>query len=103
MAIQINKPLVTQEGFAVNECFGFLSIYILSDTWCNIAYYKSEADFNSGKQSLNIQELPSRCGLTISAETFWGTTLATDITNQCITQIEAVIGAGTCTIVTLEP
>jgi hypothetical protein len=67
MAILINKPLVTQEGFEVNECFGFLSIYILSDVWANIAYYKSEADFEAGKQSLNIQELPSRCGLTISA------------------------------------
>ena len=29
MAIQINKPLVTQEGFEVNQCFGFLSIYML--------------------------------------------------------------------------
>jgi len=103
MAIQINKPLVTQEGFEVNECFGFLSIYLLGDQWVNIAYYKSEADYLAGKQSLNIQELPSRCGLNITAETFWGTQLATDITNQCIAQIEAVIGTGTCTIVTLEP
>lgn len=103
MAIQINKPLVTQEGFEVNQCFGFLSIYLLGDAWVNIAYYKSEADFEAGKQSLNIQELPSRCGLTIDATTFWGTQLATDITNQCIAQIEAVIGTGTCTIVTLEP
>ena len=93
MAIKITKPLVTQEGFAVNECFGFLSIYMLSDSWSNIAYYKSEADYLAGKQSLNIQELPS----------FWGTELATDIHDQCIAQIEAVIGTGTCTIVTLEP
>jgi hypothetical protein len=103
MAILINKPLVTQEGFEVNQCFGFLSIYLLGDAWTNIAYYKSEADYLAGKQSLNIQELPSRCGLTLTAETFWGTQLATDITNQCIAQIEAVIGAGTCTIITLEP
>jgi hypothetical protein len=52
---------------------------------------------------LNIQELPSRCGLTLSAQQFWGNALASDITNQCIAQIEAVIGAGTCTIITLEP
>ena len=103
MAIKITKPLVTQEGFEVNECFGFLSIYILSDVWSNIAYYKSEADFLAGKQSLNIQELPSRCGITLTAEQFWGNALAADITNQCIAQIEAVIGTGTCTIITLEP
>lgn len=103
MAIQINKTLVTQEGFEVTQCFGFLSIYLLNDQWTNIAYYKSEADYEAGKQSLNIQELPSRCGLTISAETFWGTELATNIHDQCIAQIEAVIGAGTCSIVTLEP
>lgn len=103
MAIKITKPLVTQEGFEVNECFGFLSIYLLSDCWTNIAYYKSEADFEAGKQSLNIQELPSRCGLTLTAQEFWGNALAADITNQCIAQIEAVIGTGTCTIVTLEP
>jgi hypothetical protein len=103
MAIKITKPLVTQEGFEVNECFGFLSIYILGDCWANIAYYKSEADYLAGKQSLNIQELPSRCGLILSAEQFWGNALAADITNQCIAQIEAVIGTGTCTIITLEP
>ena len=103
MAIKITKPLVTQEGFEVNECFGFLSIYILSDVWSNIAYYKSEADYLAGKQSLNIQELPSRCGVTLTAEQFWGNALAADITNQCIAQIEAVIGTGTCTIITLEP
>jgi len=103
MAIKITKPLVTQEGFEVNECFGFLSIYLLSDSWTNIAYYKSEADYLAGKQSLNIQELPSRCGVTLTAEQFWGNALAADITNQCIAQIEAVIGTGTCTIITLEP
>lgn len=103
MAIQINKPLVTQEGFEVNQCFGFLSIYLLQDSWTNIAYYKSEADYLAGKQSLNIQELPSRCGLTLTAQQFWGNSLAADITNQCIAQIEAVIGTGTCTIITLEP
>lgn len=103
MAIKINKTLTTNEGFEVNECFGFLSIFMLGDSWVNLAYYKSEADFASGKQSLNIEELPSRCSLSISATEFWGTTLMTDIHNQCITQIEAVIGAGTCTIETLEP
>jgi hypothetical protein len=103
MAIQIDKTLVTQEGFVVDQCFGFLSIYLLDSSWCNIAYYKSEADYQAGKQSLNIQELPSRCGLTLSAQQFWGNALAADITNQCIAQIEAVIGTGTCTIITLEP
>ena len=103
MAIQIDKTLVTQEGFVVDQCFGFLSIYILGDCWTNLAYYKSEADYLAGKQSLNIQELPSRCGLTLSAQQFWGNALAADITNQCIAQIEAVIGTGTCTIITLEP
>ena len=102
MAIQIDKTLVTQEGFVVDQCFGFLSIYLLDSSWVNIAYYKSEADYEAGKQSLNIQELPSRCGLTLSAQQFWGNALAADITNQCIAQIEAVIGAGTCTIITLE-
>jgi len=103
MAIKINKPLVTSEGFTVNETFGFLGIYILNSSWTNIAYYKSEADYLAGKQSLNIPELPSRCGLEISAETFWSKDLATNIHEQCVTQIEAVTGAGTCEIITLEP
>lgn len=103
MAIKVTKDLVTSEGFAVSECFCFLSIYLTNGTWSNCAYYKSEADYEAGKQPLNIQELPTRFDLTISAETFWGTELATDIHNQCITQIEAVIGTGTCEIVTLEP
>jgi len=103
MAIKINKPLTTSEGFTVNETFGFLGIYILNDSWVNIAYFKSEADYLAGKQSLNIPELPSRCGLALDAQEFWGTDLMTNIHDQCITQIEAVTGAGTCTIITLEP
>jgi hypothetical protein len=102
MAIKVNTPLETSEGFAVNECFGFLNIYILNDSWCNISYFKSEADYLAGKQSLNLPNLPSRVSLDLSAETFWGTELATAIHNTCITDIESVTGAGTCTIVSLE-
>ena len=103
MAIKINKPLTTSEGFTVNETFGFLGIYLLGDSWTNIAYFKSEADYLAGKQSLNIPELPSRCGLALDAQEFWSTDLMTNIHDQCIAQIEAVTGAGTCSIVTLEP
>lgn len=103
MAIKVNKPLETSEGFTVNECFGFLNIYILNDSWCNISYFKSEADYVAGKQALNLPNLPSRVSLNLDAETFWGTELATAIHETCITDIEAVTGSGTCTIITLEP
>jgi|LakMenEpi03Aug12_release.lakeMendotaPanAssembly.Ray.scaffolds.fasta_scaffold482944_1 hypothetical protein len=103
MAIKINKPLETSEGFAVDTCFGFLNIYLLNDSWCNISYFKSEADYVAGKQSLNLPNLPSRVSLSLDAETFWGTALAESIHEVCVTDIEAVTGAGTCEIVTLEP
>jgi hypothetical protein len=103
MAIKVSTPLETSEGFTVNECFGFLNIYILNDSWCNISYFKSEADYASGKQALNLPNLPSRVSLDLSAETFWGTELATNIHEKCIVDIEAVTGSGTCAIVTLEP
>jgi len=102
MAIKITKELTTQEGFVVQECFGFLSIFMLNDSWTNVAYFKSEADYLAGKQPLNIAELPSRVSLDITAEQFWGTTLATDMHDKVKTAVEEVIGENTVTIVTLE-
>jgi hypothetical protein len=102
MAVKISKELTTQEGFVVSECFGFLSIYLLNDSWTNVSYFKSEADYLAGKSPLNIQELPSRVSLEITAEQFWGTTLATDMHEKVKAAVEAVTGEGTVTIVTLE-
>lgn len=102
MAIKISKELTTQEGFTVTECFGFLSIYLLNDAWTNVSYFKSEADYLAGKQPLNIEELPSRVGLELTAAEFWGTTLASDMHATVKTAVEEVTGADTVTIVTLE-
>ena len=102
MAIKISKELTTQEGFTVSECFGFLSIYLLNDAWTNISYFKSEADYVAGKQALNIEGLPSRVSLEITAEEFWGTSLAADMHADVKAAVEAVTGEGTVTIVTLE-
>jgi hypothetical protein len=102
MAIKISKELTTQEGFTVSECFGFLSIYLLNDAWTNISYFKSEADYLAGKQPLNIEELPSGVSLELTAAEFWGTSLAANMHADVKTAIEAVIGEGTVTVVTLE-
>ena len=102
MAIKISKELTTQEGFTVSECFGFLSIYLLNDAWTNISYFKSEADYLAGKQPLNIEGLPSRVGLELTAAEFWGTSLAADMHADVKTAVEAITGEGTVTVVTLE-
>ena len=103
MAIKINKVLETSEGFTVNECFGFLNIYLAKDSWCNLSYYKSEFDYLTGKQPLNLQSLPSRVSLIIDSETFWGTDLVETIHEICVADIEAVTGPDTCEIIKLEP
>jgi hypothetical protein len=57
MAVNISKDLTTQEGFVVSECFGFLSIYLLNDSWTNVSYFKSEADYLVKQFEDDIQKL----------------------------------------------
>ena len=102
MAIKISKELTTQEGFTVSECFGFLSIYLLNDAWTNISYFKSEADYLDGKQSLNIAELPSNVRFELTPAEFWGTELATVMHTAVKSAVEEVTGENTVSIVTLE-
>lgn len=102
MALSINKTLTTAEGFEVSGAFAFLNIYLLNDNWVNISYFKSEADWLSGKQSLNLPELPSRVGTDLTVAEFWGDGLVSLIHDKCIAKIEEVTGEGTVSIVTTE-
>ena len=102
MAIKINTPLTTDEGFEVSNAFGYLNIYILapSSNWVNLNYYKSEEDFIAGKSPLNINTIPSQVQTELTNAEFWGSSLALTITNKCVAAIEAVTGAGTVEIIT---
>jgi hypothetical protein len=101
MALQINSTLTTDEGFEVSNFFGYLNIYILqpNTNWVNLSYFKSEADWLSGKQPLNIQSLPSVVQTQLNSEDFWGQDLAMTIHNKCISQIESVTGSGTVEVI----
>lgn len=101
MAIQVNADLVTSEGFVLDGTFAYLNIYLLSDAWVNISYFKSEDDWKNGFQPLNL-DLPSRVGLDLTAQEFWGDGLITLVHEKCIGEIEKQTGEGTCTIVTTE-
>jgi hypothetical protein len=102
MALSINKTLTTAEGFEVSGAFAFLNIYLINDNWVNISYFKSEADWLSGKQSLNLPELPSRVSTNLTVDEFWGDGLMTLIHDKCKVQIEEVTGEGTVSIVTTQ-
>ena len=99
MAIKINTPLTTDEGFTVDNAFGYLNIYILApnSNWVNLNYYKSEEDFIAGKSPLNVSAIPSQVQTELTNAEFWGTALATVITEKCsisiriITQVANII------------
>jgi hypothetical protein len=101
MALQINSTLTTDEGFEVSNFFGYLNIYILqpNTNWVNLSYFKSEADWLSGKQPLNIQALPSVVQTQLNSEEFWGQDLAMTIHNKCVSQIESVTGPNTVEVI----
>lgn len=102
MAIKINTPITTDEGFVVDNAFGYLNIYLLTpgSNWVNLNYYKSEEDFVVGKSPLNINTIPSQVQTELTKDEFWGTNLAMTITNKCVDAIEAITGAGTVEIIT---
>lgn len=101
MAIKINTPITTDEGFVVDNAFGYLNIYILApnSNWVNLNYYKSEEDFIAGKSPLNVSSIPSQVQTELTNAEFWGTALATVITEKCVIAIEAVTGSGTVEII----
>jgi len=101
MAIKINTPITTDEGFTVDNAFGYLNIYILApnSNWVNLNYYKSEEDFIAGKAPLNVSAIPSQVQTELTNAEFWGTALATVITEKCVLAIEAVTGSGTVEII----
>jgi hypothetical protein len=101
MAIQVTSDLVTSEGFLLDGTFAYLNIYLLNDAWVNISYFKSEDDWRNGFQPLNV-DLPSRVGLDLTAQEFWGGNLVTLIHDKCVSEIEKRTGAKTCAIVTTE-
>jgi len=102
MALSINTTITTDEGFEVSNAFGYLNIFILApqSNWVNLSYFKSEADWVSGKAPLNVSTLPNQVQTELTSEEFWSTTLATTIHEKCQTAIEAITGAGTVTILT---
>jgi hypothetical protein len=103
MAIQINKNVITSDGFTVKP-FAFLDIQLYQPfSRALLTYYKDQAAFEAGTAPLNLPTLPSLVNAELTAQEFWGTDLATLIHNKCITAIEEVTGAATCAIVTLEP
>lgn len=101
MAIKINTPITTDEGFVVDNAFGYLNIYILApnSNWVNLNYYKSEEDFIAGKSPLNVSTIPNQVQTELTNAEFWGAT-GTIITEKCVTAIESITGAGTVEIIT---
>ena len=102
MALSINTPITTDEGFVVDNAFCYLNIYILSpnSNWCNLSYYKSESDWISGKTPLTISTLPNQVQTELTSNEFWSTTLALTISEKCQAAVEQVTGTGTVTILT---
>ena len=102
MALSINTPITTDEGFVVDNAFCYLNIYILSpnSNWCNLSYYKSESDWVSGKTPLTISTLPNQVQTELTSNEFWSTTLALTISEKCQAAVEQVTGPGTVTILT---
>jgi hypothetical protein len=102
MAIKINTPITTDEGFIVDNAFGYLNIYILApnSNWVNLNYYKSEEDFIAGKSPLNVNSIPSQVQTELTSTEFWGTSLALTITQKCVNAIEVITGPNTVEIIT---
>jgi hypothetical protein len=99
MALQINVPVTTDEGFEITNPFGYLNIYILNSNWANISYYKSYQDFISGKSQLNINTLPNQVQTNLTSQEFWGDNLAMLIHEKSVIEIEKVLGIGSVTII----
>ena len=101
MALSINTPITTDEGFVVDNAFGYLNIFILApqSNWVNLSYFKSEEDWVAGKSPLNVSSLPNQVQTELTSEEFWGSALANLIHEKCKANIEEVTGSGTVTIV----
>ena len=103
MAIQVNANVQTADGFTVQP-FAFLDIQLYQPfSRALITYYKDKAAYEAGQSPVNVPTLPTLSDSNLTAEEFWGTELATTIHDKAIALIEEVTGAGTCTIVKLEP
>lgn len=102
MALQINVPVTTDEGFEIPNAFGYLNIFIQSpgSNWVNISYYKSYQDFADGKLQLNINTLPNQVKTDLNSTEFWSSELAMIIHQKCVIEIEKVTGPDSVTIVT---
>jgi hypothetical protein len=100
MAIQINTTVETAEGFQVKPfCYLLIQCYNPGFSNCILSYYKDQAAFESGAQTLNIPSLPSAFNAEITAAEFWGPQLALDYHNKAVAAIEAITGPNSCTIV----
>ena len=100
MAIQINTPVTTADGFEVQPfCYLLIQCYNPGFSNCILSYYKDQAAFESGSQSLNIPSLPSAFNAEITAAEFWGPQLALDYHNKAVAAIEAITGPNSWTIV----
>lgn len=99
MAIQINADVTTSEGFVVRP-FAFLSIQLYEPfSRSLISYYKDKDAFKAGASPLAIPSLPTLANCELTSEQFWGTELATLLTNAALAEIEQVTGQGTCVVV----
>jgi hypothetical protein len=100
MAIKINTAITTDEGFTVDNAFGYLNIYILApnSNWVNLSYYKSEQDWVDGKSPLNVSSLPNQVQTELTEQEFWGQ-VALVVHEKCVAQIEQVLGEDSVTII----
>lgn len=100
MALSINTPITTDEGFEVSNAFGYLNIFILApqSNWVNLSYFKSEEDWVAGKSPLNVSSLPNQVQTELTSEEFWGSALANLIHEKCKGKIEEVTGSDSVTI-----
>ena len=98
MAIQINTTISTDEGFEVTNPWAWVDQFLLNGNWANLQYYKSKADFQQGKQALNVSTLPGNVSTDLTNAEFWGNNLAETFHEKCIAAIEKVTGPDTCTI-----
>jgi len=101
MAIQINTTITTDEGFEVQNAFGYLNIFILApeSNWVNLSYFKSEQDWIDGKAPLNVNSLPNQVQTELTKEEFWGQYPMLLIHEKCVAKIEEVTGKNTVTII----
>jgi len=100
MAIQINTNVTTADGFEVQPfCYLLIQCYNPGFSNCILSYYKDEAAFIAGAQTLNIPLLPSAFNAEITAAEFWGPQLAMDYHNKAVAAIEAITGPGSCSII----